>query len=143
MQIDYIHGDLFSTNSKYIMHGCNSLGIMGAGISKIVRQKYPRAFQDYVDVYNSSGLMLGEFYMSEQPDGKVIINAITQNNIGTDKVQVSYWAIGNIFRNLNRLGIKEIALPKIGAGLAGGDWKIISAIIENEAKNYKPIVYVI
>jgi O-acetyl-ADP-ribose deacetylase (regulator of RNase III) len=39
--------------------------------------------------------------------------------------------------------MKKVALPKIGSGLAGGDWKVISAIIENESKNYQPIVYVI
>jgi O-acetyl-ADP-ribose deacetylase (regulator of RNase III) len=88
-------------------------------------------------------LILGDFYCSEQPDGKVIINAISQKDYGTEKVQVSYWAIANIFRNINVLNIGEVALPKIGAGLAGGDWNVISAIIENEAKNYKPIVYVI
>jgi O-acetyl-ADP-ribose deacetylase (regulator of RNase III) len=143
MLLEYKHGDIFTTDCKYFVHGCNSHGIMSAGLAKMVRQKYPKAYQDYLDVYNSNGLILGEFYCSEQPDGKVIINAITQKDYGTDKVQVSYWAIANVFRSLNALGIKKLALPKIGAGLAGGDWNVISAIIENEAKNYKPIVYVI
>lgn len=143
MDIEYINGDLFSTDCKYILHGANSRGVMFSGVAKIVRQKYPKAYQDYVDIYNNNGLFLGDFYCSEQPDGKVIINAISQKDYGTEKVQVSYWAIANIFRNLNVLNIGEVALPKIGAGLAGGDWNVISAIIENEAKNYKPIVYVI
>jgi hypothetical protein len=34
--------------------------------------------------------------------------------------------IKNIFNGL------RIGLPKIGAGLAGGDWKLISGIIEEE-----------
>lgn len=143
MDIDYIHGDLFNTKCNYIIHGCNCMGAYNAGVAKIVRQLYPAAYNDYMNIYNSVGLILGDFYASSQPDGKTIINAMTQENYGTNKVQVSYWAIANVFRNLNSLGIKEIALPKIGAGLAGGDWKVISAIIENEAKNYKPLVYII
>lgn len=143
MLIEYKCGDIFTTDCNYIVHGCNSRGTMGAGVAKLIRQKYPKAYQDYIDVYNNNGLILGDFYCSEQPDGKVIINAITQENYGTDRVQVSYWAIANVFRNLNLCGIKKLALPKIGAGLAGGDWDVISAIISNEAKNYKPIVYVI
>jgi O-acetyl-ADP-ribose deacetylase (regulator of RNase III) len=94
-------------------------------------------------IYKNNGLFLGDFYLSEQPDGKIIINAITQKDVGTDKIQVSYWAIANIFRNLNNIGMKKVVLPKIGSGLVGGDWKVISAIIENESKNYQPIVYVI
>jgi O-acetyl-ADP-ribose deacetylase (regulator of RNase III) len=143
MNIDYVHGDIFTTNCEYLIHGCNSRGLMGAGVAKMIKQKYPKAYQDYLDIYNNNGLILGDFYSSEQPDGKIIINAITQKDIGTDKIQVSYWAIANIFRNLNNLGMKKVALPKIGSGLAGGDWKVISAIIENESKNYQPIVYVI
>jgi O-acetyl-ADP-ribose deacetylase (regulator of RNase III) len=143
MNIDYVHGDIFTTNCEYLIHGCNSRGLMGAGVAKMIKQKYPKAYQDYLDIYNNNGLILGDFYSSEQPDGKIIINAITQKDVGTDKIQVSYWAIANIFRNLNNLGMKKVALPKIGSGLAGGDWKVISAIIENESKNYQPIVYVI
>ena len=30
---------------------------------------------------------------------------------------------------------KRIGYPLIGAGLAGGDWKVISKIIEEELKN--------
>jgi O-acetyl-ADP-ribose deacetylase (regulator of RNase III) len=143
MNIDYVHGDIFTTNCEYLIHGCNSLGLMRAGVAKMIKQKYPKAYDDYLDIYNNNGLFLGDFYLSEQPDGKIIINAITQKDVGTDKIQVSYWAIANIFRNLNNIGMKKIALPKIGSGLAGGDWNVISAIIENEAKNYQPIVYII
>lgn len=143
MNIEYVYGDIFTTNCEYLIHGCNSRGLMGAGVAKMIKQKYPKAYQDYLDIYNNNGLILGDFYSSEQPDGKIIINAITQKDVGTDKIQVSYWAIANIFRNLNNIGMKKVALPKIGSGLAGGDWKVISAIIENESKNYQPIVYVI
>lgn len=38
--------------------------------------------------------------------------------------------------------IKEVGFPMIGAGLGGGDWDIISAIIEDESKDtFRPIVY--
>jgi O-acetyl-ADP-ribose deacetylase (regulator of RNase III) len=40
-------------------------------------------------------------------------------------------------------GIDEIAMPQIGAGLGGGDWNVIAAIIESELKNVKPYVYVL
>jgi len=32
-------------------------------------------------------------------------------------------------------------MPKIGAGLAGGDWNVIAAIIEEEFTAVQPIVY--
>lgn len=145
MKIEYVKGDLFQTEVKYIIHGCNSKGVMGSGVAKILREKYPRAYQDYNDTYNSYGLELGNIIVSSQNDGKVIFNAITQQDYGRDpsRVYVSYWAIAEVFRKINQSGIKEIAMPKIGAGLANGDWNVISAIIENTLIDTKPYVYVL
>ena len=45
--------------------------------------------------------------------------------------------------DIHAIGIvHRVALPKIGAGLGGGDWTIISKIIEDESKNtFRPVVY--
>ena len=145
MKIEYITGNLLLADVKHIVHGCNSRGVMGSGVAKLIREKYPLAYQDYEDVYNSNGLALGDVVVSVQPDGKTIHNAITQQDYGRrdDRVYVSYWAIAEVFRKINQWGIKEIALPKIGAGLANGDWNVISAIIENTLIDTKPYVYVL
>ena len=145
MQIEYIKGDLLQTEVRGIIHGCNSKGVMGSGVAKAIRDKYPQAYRDYNDVYDGYGLDLGAIVVSVQDDGKVIYNAITQKDYGrqADRVYVSYWAIAEAFRKINSWGIKEIAMPKIGAGLANGDWNVISAIIENTLIDTKPYVYVL
>ena len=145
MKIEYITGNLLLTDVKHIVHGCNSRGVMGSGVAKAIRDWYKLAYRDYEDVYNSNGLALGDIVVSVQPDGRTIHNAITQQDYGRDssRVYVSYWAIAEVFRKINQWGIKEIALPKIGAGLANGDWNVISAIIENTLIDTKPYVYIL
>lgn len=142
MKIEYRKGDLLRTDIPYVLHGCNCRGVMGAGVAKAIRNKYPKAYQDYRDVYESSGLLLGTKILSHQSDGKTIVNAMTQENYGTG-VQVSYWAISTIFKSLNfELPFADqIALPMIGSGLAGGDWNVIEALIEQSAETYVPVVY--
>ena len=144
MQIEYINGYLLQTDVQHIIHGCNSLGVMGSGVALAIRKKYPKAFRDYSDCYNSAGLHLGQIIVSAQDDGKVIYNAITQKNFGSDKskVYVSYWAIAEVFRQIESWGVGKIAMPKIGAGRAHGDWNVISAIIENTLVKTQPYVYV-
>lgn len=142
MKIEYRKGNLLATDVKHILHGCNCQGVMGSGVAKVVRAKYPMAYNDYMNVYNNSGLQLGDMIMSVQDNGKIIINALTQETFGKTGVHVSYWAVANVFKTLNRyLYGQHVALPMIGAGLGGGDWNTIAAIIENEAKVYQPIVY--
>jgi O-acetyl-ADP-ribose deacetylase (regulator of RNase III) len=143
MKIEYRKGNLLDTDVKYILHGCNAQGVMGSGVAAAIRAKYPKAYTDYRDTYDNYGLHLGDVYTSLQPDGKIICNAITQQNYGRDTrvVYVSYWAIANAFKMIEREGISEIAIPKLGAGLANGNWSVIEAIIENTLVNTKPIVY--
>lgn len=143
MKIEYRNGNLLDTDIKHILHGCNARGVMGSGVAKLIRQKWPKAYEDYSVVYNSVGLQLGSYITSTQPDGKMVINGITQETYGKTGVHVSYWAIANIIRNLNSDDIKYIAMPQIGAGLGGGDWRIIEAIIENESKKFQPVVYIL
>jgi O-acetyl-ADP-ribose deacetylase (regulator of RNase III) len=142
-KIEYRKGDLLTTDITHICHGCNSHGVMGSGVAAAIRSKYPQAYRDYSDVYNSRGLELGDAIFSIQDDGKIIVNAITQKDFGrnSNTVYVSYWAIAEVFRKIEGIGIKEIALPMIGAGLANGDWNVISAIIENTLTKTKPVVY--
>jgi O-acetyl-ADP-ribose deacetylase (regulator of RNase III) len=79
-------------------------------------------------------------------DGKIIVNAVTQDGFGRDGQRyVDYAAIERCFEVINdrvdSWEVSEIAMPRIGAGLGGGDWSIIESIINRTAKSYTPMVY--
>lgn len=142
MGIIHVKRDLFTTNAGFIVHGCNAQGVMGSGVAKIVKQKYPKAFADYRKVFETDGLELGRVYWSEQPDGMMIGNAITQQNFGVHKRQVSYPAVMACFQQIEEELYGEIvAIPRIGAGLGGGEWEIIEEIIDFTVKNSMIAVY--
>lgn len=67
-----------------------------------------------------------------------VVNAYTQYNYGRnhtdgDEAPVDYEAITLCMRKINnKFKGQHIGLPKIGAGLAGGDWERIKSIIQNE-----------
>ena len=145
----HVKGNLLNAEEKYIMHGCNDRGVMGSGVALAIRNKWPKAYQDYVNFFKGhdgihiSRSDLGSIIYSPQPDGKVIINAITQKGYGrTGEKFVKYDAIDDIFRKLNtNTDISIVAIPMIGAGLGGGDWSVIESIIRSRAKNYDVKVY--
>ena len=156
MKIEYVKGDLFATNVKTIVHGCNAQGVMGSGVAKIVREQYPKAYERYCKEYKlHNNLKLGSIIAvpcgdrENDPDNfKIIVNAITQEYYGRDgKRYVSYDAVAESMQKINRMydvyGIDAVAMPKIGAGLANGKWSIIEAIIESELTKIKPYVYIL
>lgn len=128
-----------------IVHGCNAQGVMGSGVAKQIKERWPgcyEAYREHLKRYKQLGIpLLGKVVFQPVPYGKAdyfIANAITQEFYGREKgkVYVDYEAIRDAFEHINyvapRLGITTINFPKIGAGLGGGDWSIISQIIDEE-----------
>jgi O-acetyl-ADP-ribose deacetylase (regulator of RNase III) len=48
-----------------------------------------------------------------------------------------------INRELKQSNETHVAMPQIGAGLGGGDWTVIAAIIESELTDVQPVVYIL
>ena len=148
MKIEYRKGNLLDADSPMIAHGCNAQGVMGSGVAKAIRAKWPGAYDVYRQKYLSFGLDMGEIVIYEDKiSGKYILNCITQEYYGRQagKMYVDYNAIKTCILEIDYLcgvhGFDTVAFPKIGAGLGGGDWCIISNIIEENLINVKPIIY--
>lgn len=140
MAIDYVKGDLLESPLDIIAHGCNCCGVMGSGVAKAVKEKYPWAFKVYEEHYKTSVV-----FNSHPPKPGIVIPAVngsmhvlhllTQRIYGRDpdKRYVSYDAIDECFtfvaHYMRNFGLYEIGIPKIGAGLGNGYWPAIEAII--------------
>lgn len=149
MKISYRVGDLLEAPEKVLCHGCNAQGVMGSGVALAIKKKWPSAFFAYNVAHRAmGGLKLGDVVWATTFDQKLIANCVTQESYGRDgKRYVDYDAVRSCMREVNRrcaeLPHDAIAMPMIGAGLGGGDWSVISKVIEEEIVNVKPIVYVL
>lgn len=147
MKIEYRKGDLFTTDINILVHGANDCGIMGSGIALPIKNKFPEAYNEYRDIFLTEGLEGGSIIPVETNE-KTIINAITQNFYGRDgKRYAKYDWIADCFHRINKYaanrGEQYVAMPQIGAGLGGGSWEVISAIIESEMTDVIPVVYIL
>lgn len=133
--IEYKKGNLLDVTEGIIVHGANAQGVMGSGVAKAIREKYPECFRRYRSEYERFTLVVGDIVWYWHEDEKLwIANAITQELYGTDRRHVNYWAIANTFKEILRQAnvVKAtVHFPKIGAGLGGGNWGIIEAIIND------------
>jgi O-acetyl-ADP-ribose deacetylase (regulator of RNase III) len=128
---------LQSKTKVILVHGCNCQGRMGSGIALEIKNRFPQVYAEYVKQFAESGLNLGEIIPVKVNDTVTIINAMTQQFYGSDKSvrYVSYDAIDVCFSKINTYAkmnnIVTLVFPLIGAGLANGDWRVISEIIES------------
>ncbi len=131
-------GDLIDLAKKgyfdAIAHGCNCFCTMGAGIALQIKNNFPEAHQEDLDTpYGDMG-KLGKFSMALTnymgiSGNLAVLNLYTQYGYhGKDLADLQ--AIRKVFTDLNiRFKGDTLGIPKIGAGLAGGNWEEISAII--------------
>jgi O-acetyl-ADP-ribose deacetylase (regulator of RNase III) len=134
----YIFGDITETELRNIAHGVNCQDKMGSGVAKALFTKFPEVKEEY-HKYNKRWKpeeLLGKV-CDVLLDNKDIYNCYTQFNYGYDgKRYVNYPAIVDCFRELRYLEESEqmegpLAIPKIGCGLAGGDWNIVEQLIND------------
>lgn len=134
-------GDILANVKRgIIVHGCNAQGVMGGGIALQIKNMYPKAYTGYLHMlenHEKAGCAdcLGSVAMVRISPGKdlYIANAITQDFYGTDRRHVNYEAVAHAFELIkreNEILNLPIHYPMIGAGLAGGNWTIISTIID-------------
>lgn len=140
--IHYVQGDLFSSKAQALAHGCNCAGVMGKGIALQFRQRYPKMFEAYRTECQANGFYLGEV-MSWAVDGRMIFNLATQKRPYS---QAQSWAIKDALTKtktiMNNRNISSIALPHIGCGLGGLEWKEVRPIIAEVFIDWQGEVYI-
>jgi len=155
MAVIYRTGNLLSADEPIIVHGCNTHGVMGSGVAKAIRAAYPEAYKDYHDAYDERGLTVGEVIWTvfDGPMRAYWECYTPKKTNGKDgRVYVDYDGISSVFSNvvdfinfhwvgLERIISPMVAIPRIGAGLGGGDWNEIVGRIENAMGKYDIVVY--
>jgi len=127
--IKYVVGNLLELAPTFdvIAHGCNCFNSMSGGIAYQIAKKYPIVEDADKVTKRGSGDKLGGFTMVTFEDF-IVLNAYTQFQPGAN---VDYNAIKLAMININKsFPNMSIGLPKIGAGIAGGDWDRIEKIIK-------------
>jgi O-acetyl-ADP-ribose deacetylase (regulator of RNase III) len=119
-----------------IVQGCNCQCRMGRGIALTIKQQFPEAYTADCQTEIGNRTKLGTFTsvdINHNGFNFTLVNGYTQFHWQGDGVLADYDAIRSVFRQVKQQFTgKRIGYPKIGAGLAKGDWSIVTSIIEEE-----------
>jgi O-acetyl-ADP-ribose deacetylase (regulator of RNase III) len=110
---------------------------MGSGIARRIKEEFPEAYDADLHTQKGQKEKLGRYSLGRSCLGEdkwlIVVNAYTQYRYGRDKIHVDYEAVRSCMKDVSEhFAGRRIGMPKIGAGLGGGDWDIIREIIEEE-----------
>lgn len=139
--MNIVNGNILNCAENIIVHQTNCLGVMGAGLALQIAERYPDVYKAYYFYckQNLGNNILGTSLICETDDGKYVANVFGQLSFGSDRCFTDYDALEHGLKEVAEFAAERgytIAVPYgLGCGLAGGDWGIVSKIIEEVLPN--------
>lgn len=143
--------DIFNSKAHVLIQGCNCFNTMGAGIAKLIKQKYPQAYEVDQKTKKGDRTKLGNYtYADVNPENepgklKYVVNLYSQYNYGRNDsnfdIKAFEYGMDKIFTDFinKRKGDLKIifAFPAIGLGLAKGKPEEVYSILKKLEKKYE------
>ena len=132
--LKYVKGDFFDYEADIRINTVNCVGVMGAGVALLFKNKYPEMFKDYSNACLKGEVKVGEPHVWVEDD---MFSKLTIINLPT-KI---HWRNPSKYEYIekglewlkNYLLDKEnstITVPALGCGHGGLDWAIIKDMID-------------
>lgn len=130
--IELLRGDIFDAEAEALVNTVNCVGVMGRGIALQFRKAFPENFKVYKAVCDRGELRPGVMLVHQRLHSpRFIINFPTKRHWrGKSRMEDIEVGLEALIREVRERGIPSIAIPPLGSGLGGLDWKHVRPRIE-------------
>ena len=132
--IRFTEGNIFKAKVEAIVNTVNLEGVMGKGLALQFKKQFPDNFKAYEKACKNKELSMGRMFTFERTaldDPRLVINFPTKahwkNKSSLSDIKAGLLALK---QEIERFGIKSIAIPPLGCGLGGLDWLDVKLAIE-------------
>jgi O-acetyl-ADP-ribose deacetylase (regulator of RNase III) len=135
-------GDILTANVEALVNTDNCVGVMGRGIALQFRNAFPENFKAYKAVCDRGEFRPGKLFIHEQTqltNPRYIINFPTKKQWkGKSRIDYIDAGLQALVQEVQRLGIRSIAIPPLGCGLGGLQWADVRPRIERALSTFEP-----
>ena len=132
--IQFKHGDILQADAEALVNTVNCVGVMGRGIALQFRKAFPENFKVYKAACARKELEPGRMLvhnLSRLVNPRYIINFPTKRHWkGKSRLEDIEAGLAALVGEVSKRGIRSVALPPLGCGLGGLDWKDVRPRIE-------------
>lgn len=127
------HGGLLKSGADALVNTVNTVGVMGKGIALQFKRVFPENFKAYAAACRSGDVEIGRMFVvptSTLGGPRWLINFPTKRHWrGHSKLEWIETGLDDLVSTVQRLGIRSIAVPPLGAGNGGLDWDQVRPLI--------------
>ena len=146
--VTYTQGNLLEADVDAVVNTVNTVGIMGKGIALMFKEQFPRNFEAYARACDEGEVRTGKMFVTENKElfgPRWIINFPTKTHWRVKtKIEWVEDGLKDLVRVIREKGINSIAIPPLGCGNGGLDWRDVRPLIESalaELEGVNAIVY--
>ncbi|MFA4944944.1 MAG: macro domain-containing protein [Lentisphaeria bacterium] len=128
--IKILIGDMFESQARTLVNTVNCVGIMGKGIAKEFKKRFPEMFRDYAGRCASKSVLPGVPYLYTDLLGNSIINFPTKDHWRSpSKLEDVVRGLDIFAEKYREWGVKSVAFPPLGCGSGGLEWRTVGPIM--------------
>lgn len=123
-----IQGDITKERGNCVIaHGVNCQGVMGSGVAKAIKERWPIIYQCFLEAPTGPYMLGSAHFIRVEEDNTYVANCYTQEFFGKDGKQYASLealekALESCFEFCQVEGL-TLKAPKIGSGLGGLSWE--------------------
>ncbi len=129
-----------------LVNPVNCVGVMGRGLAKEIKERYPDNYNAYLRAYYRGELKPGRVFVFERRgDPEYIINFPTKFHWrNRSRLEFIDSGLESMVGEIQRRDIRSIVIPALGCGLGGLDWedvrpRILEAL--RPLRNLRAVIY--
>ena len=131
--VKLVTGNLFEAKVEALVNPVNTVGVMGKGLALAFKKAFPANTKAYEAACRRRELAIGKvlvFEIGEAALPRYILNFPSKAH-WRDPSKLEYIEAGmkDLVRVLAQREIRSVAIPALGAGLGGLDWKVVRPIV--------------
>jgi O-acetyl-ADP-ribose deacetylase (regulator of RNase III) len=132
--IEHRTGDILQADAEALVNTVNCVGIMGRGVALQFKNAYPENFKAYEAACARAEVQPGRMFVFETgtlTNPKYIVNFPTKRHWrGKSRMEDIDAGLKSLVEEIRTRRIRSIALPPLGSGLGGLDWRDVRPRIE-------------
>ncbi|OFX14080.1 MAG: Appr-1-p processing protein [Armatimonadetes bacterium RBG_16_58_9] len=132
--VEIVRGNLLEADADALVNTVNTVGIMGKGVALQFRQAFPENYKAYRKTVDAGEVVTGRMFVfrTHLLHPRYIINFPTKRHWrGRSRVEDIEAGLADLVRVVRKEGIQSLALPPLGCGSGGLEWRVVRPLIES------------
>ena len=128
--LEFRTGNILDSRMQTLVNAVNTVGVMGKGLALQFKEQYPEMYAEYRRKCENGELTVGTLHLFCASDHWILNLPTKRHYRSRSRLSDIEKGLARLRESYKELGIQSIAIPALGCGHGGLNWKDVRPLIE-------------